>query len=490
MCRLIAPCAGPARPFSLFAIICVASSRPRNLIAVLMGLGAALPSAAQEQSNPLANVSTTVQLPSLGVEVDANGLLSMSITDVSGKIRNERIAVAKKQIPQDIQRFSANRKISLRRLNDAIAASLNEGRELSGEIQHLAGLRRLDAVFLFPDDGDIVICGPAGGWFEEPSGRVVGIDDRQPIVLLDHFLTALRAFGPTDELNKVVLCSIDPTREGLERFKKLKKDMPIRFSDREWAELPAKFSAAMRESLGRSNIRVHGVPHSSHLAQIMIESDYRMKMIGVGLEPAPIPMTTFIDAIDRPISGFQQWWLRPNYQRLIEDGEKESLKVIGQTIELVTNRLELTADERLVASKQKSSAAANKYANQFTQKYAQIADHCPVFAQLRSISDLLVVAAWLKKSEGWRRIGWDGGLLMDREQFPEEELPVPLTAESVANAVTKGPMLVTPVGGGFSITPAIALDQEHLKVEAESKEWQQRRKAISDQRPADRWWWD
>ncbi len=444
--------------------------------------------AQQNQQNQGAGV--TVQLPTLGVEIDAKGILSLSVTDPTGKIRAERAAAARRTLPRDIQKNSPNRKISLRRLADAIVKSLDGGKELGPDIIHLAGLRRLEHVFLYPEDNDVIISGPAGGWFEEASGRVVGLDDRQPLVMMDDLITALRAFGPNDELNKVILCSIDPTAEGMARYKKLKREIPTKFSPAEWAALPARMSVAMRESLGPANVRVHGVAHSSHIAQVMVESDYRMKMIGVGLEPEPVSMVTFIEAINRPIGGFQQWWLRPKYDRLVQDPDEQSLKIIGQSIELVTERLEVTADERLVGSKTRASAAANKYASEFTTKFPEIAVNCPVFAQLQTVSDLLVVAGWLKKTDAWRKIDWDGGVVFDQQRMPAKALPVPKTAPCVANAVLKGEMLVTPVGGGFSITPAISLDEEHLVIDRKSNHFQQERKKIALSEAVDQWWWD
>lgn len=434
--------------------------------------------------------STTVQLPSLGVEIDANGVLSLAVTDRSGAIRNERAAAARKSLSRDVQRDVPDRKVSLRRLSAAISKSLDQGDALDSEIIHLAGLQRVEHVYLFPEHHDIVIAGPAGGWFEEPSGRVVSLDDRQPLIMLDDLITALRAFGPDDDLNKVVLCSIDPTADGLERYRKLRRDIPIHFSESEWAQLPARMSLAMRESLGPANVRVEGVPHSSHVAQVMVESDYRMKMIGVGLEPEPVAMVSFIEAIDRPIGGFQQWWLRPKYDRLIQDPQAQSLKFTGQSIELVTSRLEVTADERLIGSKNPASAAANKYADEFSEKYFQIAERCPVFAQLQTVSDLLVLAGWLKKTDAWRRVDWDGGMMFDSARLPTKSLPVPKTAQCVANAVLKGDMLVTPVGGGFSITPAISLDDRHMAVDRNSDYFQEAREKISIPAADDRWWWD
>lgn len=469
----------PIEPFEPSRKSCL---RPLIIITVCVAvLGGTKPASAQTQ--------TTVQLPSLGVEIDADGLLRLSVTDPTGAMRAERAAAARKSLPRDVQRNSANRKISLRRLGAVISEALDAGRELAPEITHLAGLQRLDQVFLFPEENDVIIAGPAEGWFEEPSGRVVGIENRQPLVMLDDWITALRAFGPDDEMNKVVLCSIDPTVEGLERYKKLKRDIPIRFSDAEWARLPPKMVAAMREALGPANVRVHGVSPSSHIAQVMVECDYRMKMIGIGLEPVPVPLLTFIEAIDRPIGGFQQWWLRPKYDRLLQDPEGNALKIVGQSIELVTNRLDVTADERFIVGKSRPSAAATKYAHEFTKKYSQIALNCPVFAQLQTISDLLVVAAWLKKTDAWDRVGWDGGVLFDEQRLLEKSLPVSKTAECVANAVLKGDMLVTPVGG-FSITPAISLDGEHLKIGEAGDDFVQARDRVTPPRDDARWWWD
>jgi hypothetical protein len=132
--------------------------------------------AAQNQQNQGGGV--TVQLPTLGVEIDADGVLSLSVTDPTGAIRAERSAAAKRTLSRDIQKNSDNRKISLRRLSAAITKSLDQGQALDSEIVHLAGLRRLEHVFLFPDDTDIIITGPAGGWFEEPSGRIAHGDPR------------------------------------------------------------------------------------------------------------------------------------------------------------------------------------------------------------------------------------------------------------------------------------------------------------------------
>ena len=47
-------------------------------------------------------------------------------------------------------------------------------------MQYLAGLQHLKYVFFYPDTRDIVIAGPAEGFFTDPSGRVRGMTSGTP----------------------------------------------------------------------------------------------------------------------------------------------------------------------------------------------------------------------------------------------------------------------------------------------------------------------
>ncbi len=66
------------------------------------------------------------------------------------------------------------RKVSLQRLEKAVAQSLESGKGLSTELRTLAGLTRIEYVMFFPESKDIVIAGPAEETIESPEGRLVG----------------------------------------------------------------------------------------------------------------------------------------------------------------------------------------------------------------------------------------------------------------------------------------------------------------------------
>ena len=54
--------------------------------------------------------------------------------------------------------------------NARFAAAVAAGQAADDTMLHVAGLERLEAVFCYPESGDLVIAGPAAGWVDDPSG--------------------------------------------------------------------------------------------------------------------------------------------------------------------------------------------------------------------------------------------------------------------------------------------------------------------------------
>ena len=174
-------------------------------------------------------------------------------------------------------------------------------------MQHLAGLTRLQYVFCYPKSGDIVIAGPAEAWAEAPSGRILEIDSGRPVLDLDDLLVALRAFPPGDEKNKpFIYCSIDPTRG--RAFATAPVPERVGRPYRQSGTNPGQdqfIVNGLRDRLGMQVITVGGVSPKTHFAQVMVEADYRMKLIGIGLENPPVRLTSYV-AASQSLAGRQQ----------------------------------------------------------------------------------------------------------------------------------------------------------------------------------------
>lgn len=430
----------------------------------------------------------TVQLPVLGVSVDADGLLKAQLfSDVTGRVAQERLLAAQGRQQKQVAAVSPARKISLRRLSEEIRRVGTDG--LTDEMRNLAGLKRIEAVYLLPEERDILIAGPAANWLEDLAGRARAVDDGHPTLWLDDLLTALRTFAPGAGLDTWVACSIDPTAEGQAAFREFMQQIPRIVSAAQQAELARSCPEEMARRLGLADIRVWGLPPDSRLATVLIEADYRMKLMAVGLEPAPDVITTFAEAIAGPVSGTQRWWLTPEYDLLVEAPDRMGLQLEGQGVRLNTEEMVVLRAGAPPKQPGRPLKAARQYADSFTRHYRELARLNPLFAELQSSIDMLVISAWLLKRDAFTTVGWDGGALLDAGVLPVAGRTAALRVPCVANAVWKDTLLAFPAGGGVSITPSDALKPEFLRIDREGA-IADRAAALEFPQPPDRWWWD
>ena len=147
--------------------------------------------------------------PIAGIDVDATGVLRVKQFDA--RLAQQRLAAAKAQNDRNVMRASKLRKVSLNRLEEAIKQQKEAGVELSDELRAVAGLTAVEYVFFYPETKDIVIAGPAEGFFADQTERLVGMNSGQPTLLLEDLVTALRAFAPNAQPTSVISVSIDPT---------------------------------------------------------------------------------------------------------------------------------------------------------------------------------------------------------------------------------------------------------------------------------------
>ena len=114
--------------------------------------------------------------PNAGVMIDSKGVLStVTVPDPNGEQMRARMQAAKATLNADVAKTSKLRKISLTRLEKELAKQIADGRQPTEEMRCLAGLTRVQHVFLYPETGDIVIAGPAEGWVSD----LVDFDHRQ-----------------------------------------------------------------------------------------------------------------------------------------------------------------------------------------------------------------------------------------------------------------------------------------------------------------------
>ena len=420
-----------------------------------------------------------------GIEIDVNGVLGLRQNDPS--VTMQRAMAARRALPTKLATRSELRKVSLNRLEKAVAAELAAGKQPTDAMKALAGLTKIEYVLFYPESNEIVIAGPAEGFVEDATGRVIGIDSGKPSLLLDDLVVALRAFPPTGDSSNVISVSIDPTQEGLKRMQDLLKQLAGNF---EGVEQVPYIANAMRNSLGLQTVSIRGVSPNTHFAHVMTEADYRMKLIGIGLEQPTVKMTTYVNKIGfgGGNNALIRWYFVPNYEALAVSEDGLAMKLVGQGVKLVGEDELVRADGSRTASKS-SNAASKAFTADFTKKYDQIANTNPIYAQLRNLIDMSIVAAYMQDRHFYDQINWDLGVLGKESQYSVENLAAPKQVQTAVNAIMRGSKLITPIGGGVAIEARKALNENNIRKDDGAAEKARSQVSLKDI-PASQWWWD
>ncbi|MCA9117808.1 MAG: hypothetical protein KDA79_22210, partial [Planctomycetaceae bacterium] len=132
-----------------------------------------------------------------GVRVDPHGQLhKLTQQEFSGRLDALGNRARQADLNDDMARPGSLRLVSLTRLEQEVARRLKNGQPVVESMRHLAGLSRVEYVFVYPEQNEIVIGGPAEGWSYDDRGLPVGVESGRPMLHLDDLVTVLRTFGP------------------------------------------------------------------------------------------------------------------------------------------------------------------------------------------------------------------------------------------------------------------------------------------------------
>ena len=422
-----------------------------------------------------------------GVEIDPQGVLR--VMQQNPMLNMQRLQAAKQALPRELAQPSKLRKVSLNRLEAQVAKKLKSKGPLDLDMLALAGLTRLEYVFFYPETGDIVLAGPAEGFGRDSQGRLVGVDSGKPCILLEDLTVAMRAFPPKGDTSNLIRVSIDPTKEGLARMQETLKQIGSTYTP---SQIPTIVNA-LRQSLGMNEVTLDGVPRTTHFAHVLTEADYRMKLIGIGLEAPPVPMTTYIQKLGSsvvPNNALIRWFFVPDYNSVACTEDGHAMQLVGQGLKLIGEDEQVNRDGSRKTRGGSMNPASKAFTTDFTKKFEAIAAQSPIYGQLRNLVDLSIACAFIQDRKLYDEAGWDQGVFAHEDQFPVETLPAPRQVETAINAVIKGTRLITPIGGGVEIQARKALKSENIQPD-EGGEIAKAHDALDlKSLAADQWWWD
>ncbi|MDR0869589.1 MAG: DUF1598 domain-containing protein [Planctomycetaceae bacterium] len=435
-------------------------------------------------SNNSGDYSTTYS----GVMLTPKGVLLRNTSLDYGRVTQQYLTASQRSyntLPKDVQKKTALRYVSLNRLEKAI---VDGSGVITEEMKYLAGLQRIQYVFYFPETKDIVIAGPAEGWFPGFEGTMMGATSHRPVCELQDLTVALRTYAPGKEGASVVGCSIDPTAEGNARLQEFQKQFGQQDARR--PRVRATFVNGLRQALGMQTVRVDGISANTHAAGVMVAADYRMKCIGIGVEQAPVNIETFIaNAKPGGSNALYRWYFVPDYQSVITTSDKTGIELVGNGIKLVAEDEVVAATGERIVQKGKVDKASRAFSQSFTSQYPKLAEKSLVFAQLRNFVDMLVCAAHIQKEDLYEKGGWSMEFLGSEEKYPVQTAAAPTAVEPVVGSAFRGNVFMAPIGGGVEIEPKLALDAKNIKNE-ENGRVSNVRNNVKIELKENQWWWD
>ena len=423
--------------------------------------------------------------PIAGVDVDPQGVLQVRTFDP--RLARQRLVAARQQRDRDLMVASELRKVSLQRLEAVAEERLRRGEPLDPEMLGLAGLTSVRYVFFYPDTRDIVIAGPAEGFVADPTERLVGINSGRPVVLLEDLVTALRAYGPDAPPTGVISVSIDPTPEGLQRMQQFLRAIAGRVGPRD----ALRIANGLKQNLGLQTVTVKGISPETHFARVLVEADYRMKLIGIGLEQLPVPVKSYVARANPTTvaaNALERWWFQPNYDGVSVSDDGLAMRINERGVQLVGANERVAGGRRVEGGR--ANAASQAFCRDFTENYPQIAARVRIYAELQQLIDLAIAAAYIQERDFYGQAEWGMPVFGDESRFAVETYTAPEQVETAVNAIWKGNTLMTPLGGGVTMQPRMALGSDRLVVDREGHN----REVQNISGPADladnQWWWD
>ena len=425
-----------------------------------------------------------------GVYVDAEGVLRQlaAPTTLTNSLLTERRNVARASDfhQRDPRRPSDLRMVSLPRLERQMMIRSAFGESPTQTMRHLAGLREIRYLFVYPDSGDLVIAGPAGDWQHDADGRITGMNSK-PVILLDDLIVLLRsAYQAGGRFG----CSITPKRENLARAKQFLARPQRPLHPRE----TPRWIQQVRSILGLQDVEVHGIAPSSHVARVIVEADYHMKLVGMGLEPSVIGVTNYLDSITAEGAPAKmdvlRWWftLREN---CIERNEA------GNAFAFTSHSVQLQSENEMINERGErihtgqSSDLNQQFADSFTTHFAALAAKYPLYAELENLFDLALVAALVRQEKLGQAVGWNPEWILDSNNYQPRRGEVPREVSSIVNhRVINQRKVVAGVSGGVSVNAYAAIRTARPLADARALESDKDVSRPADDRRAARWWWD
>ncbi|WP_436715368.1 DUF1598 domain-containing protein [Roseiconus lacunae] len=411
-----------------------------------------------------------------GVSIDPAGIVRTATVQENQELVN--LLRAEVTAPQgDLNSAADRRLVSLGGLQKAIEKARQSGGRLPAEVRYMAGLTGIEYLYVDEKNNDIVIAGPAEPWTVSETGSIVGTKTGASILQLEDLVIALRNVENAREAS--ISCSIESTPEGRKRFMALQRRMRLRPGQN-----PAVFESAMKEAIGPQVIKFTGVPTTSRYACTMVAADYQMKRLAMALVDSPVrELPSYLQMArngSHTSNRNPRWWMACDYESLTRNEQGTVWKLTGQGIKTMTEQDVIAADGSTTS--EASDKLAQKWADEMTEHFTELATEMPIFGDLQNLMDLTVISTLIVQEQLERNAGLDLAVLRDQESLAPQAFDAPRKIAPECSFIKGRNGWIVTASGGVSVDAFQVVHDQKVDAELESN-----LVATTD---SDAWWWN
>lgn len=427
-----------------------------------------------------------------GVYVDSEGTLQR-VTKLSNDSLLSEIHHSSKIVTmnQDVSTQSVLRKVSLTRLEKEAQLRSTLGRDPTDTMLNMAGIYEVKYLFVYPETGEIVIAGPAGPWHANAEGRHVNVATGRPVLQLDDMVVLLR--NAMQEHGKFG-CAITPTQNGLksaQEYLNATSGKPLHPRQRDqWLE-------GLRTAVGKQDITVHGVSPDTRVGQIIVEADYHMKRIGMGLEDGTAGVPSYLEMVTIPPGGSAppmdvlRWWFTLDYRNISVTEKRDAFALQGPGVKVLSENEHLDAQGQRIHTNT-STALNATFARNFSTHYAALAVKYPIYAELKNIFDLAMVCSLIENERLADQVDWNMTHFGPKGGYQVTTGSAPTVVDTIMNMrVINKKHIIAGVSGGVNFDPSSMLTEDKISVDEYGLMTADRAASNTPETLKHHsWWWD
>ena len=210
----------------------------------------------------------------------------------------------------------------------------------------------------------------------------------------------------------------------------------------------------LREQLGRQDIEVYGLDPRTRAARVMVEADYRMKLVAMGLEPGVPGVQSYLASIvvraGQGPAAHGRAAVVVHGQLRRRDRRPAGLRRSRPRREGATAKTNSSPPRANGSTPGPSDALNRQFAQSFTRTSPRVCHKYPIYGELRNLFDLALVGA-ISPGRSGGTVGWQMTCFGDPRAFAVALEEAPKEVESVVNCrVVNDKYILAGVSGGVS----------------------------------------